>query len=298
MASTFEKDECLLLNFRLIFFKNICILQINSQSREAPIMSIKKDQLIQFIEKPGLLNEQTIGELKEIVEEFPYFQTGQLLYTYNLYSQANFRYEGYLKTCSIHATDRTILYHLLQQQPPTEKSLTGAVPPDKKIRETSAVFELAEEKQITETELPSRPAPQPNETELIDFDLLSFDQTDENFASDDNTTDLLTLEVVGQSEPVEPKASEKIDLIDQFIKENPVIQPRKVVVPERNELPNAKEEPEIENDEFITETLSRIYLKQGHYQKAIDSFKRLSLKFPEKSVYFAEQIEEIKKLLN
>ena len=273
-------------------------MQINSQSREAPIMSIKKDQLIQFIEKPGLLNEQTIGELKEIVEEFPYFQTGQLLYTYNLYSQANFRYEGYLKTCSIHATDRTILYHLLQQQPPTEKSLTGAVPPDKKIRETSAVFELAEEKQITETELPSRPAPQPNETELIDFDLLSFDQTDENFASDDNTTDLLTLEVVGQSEPVEPKASEKIDLIDQFIKENPVIQPRKVVVPERNELPNAKEEPEIENDEFITETLSRIYLKQGHYQKAIDSFKRLSLKFPEKSVYFAEQIEEIKKLLN
>jgi len=59
-----------------------------------------------------------------------------------------------------------------------------------------------------------------------------------------------------------------------------------------------KEEESNENDEFITETLSRIYLKQGHYQKAIDSFKRLSLKFPEKSVYFAQQIEEIKKSLN
>ncbi|HWS01562.1 MAG TPA: hypothetical protein VN249_13155, partial [Prolixibacteraceae bacterium] len=77
-------------------------------------MSLTKDQLIQFMEKPGLLKEQTIGELKEIVDEFPYFQSAQLLYTYNLYSQANFRYASYLKTCSIYATDRTILYRLLQ----------------------------------------------------------------------------------------------------------------------------------------------------------------------------------------
>ena len=77
-----------------------------------------------------------------------------------------------------------------------------------------------------------------------------------------------------------------------------MIQPLKEISEPEMELFELQEEGESENDEFITETLSRIYLKQGHYQKAIDSFRRLSLKFPEKSVYFAEQIEEIKKLLN
>ena len=39
-------------------------------------MSVTKDQLLLFIEKPVLLKEQTIGDLKEIVEEFPLFSIG------------------------------------------------------------------------------------------------------------------------------------------------------------------------------------------------------------------------------
>jgi hypothetical protein len=95
----------------------------------------------------------------------------------------------------------------------------------------------------------------------------------------------------------EPLGNEKVDLIEQFIKVNPTIQPRNESFSTSKEQSELKMEGLDENDEFITETLSRIYLKQGHHQKAIDSFRRLSLKFPEKSVYFAQQIEEIKKLL-
>ncbi len=53
-----------------------------------------------------------------------------------------------------------------------------------------------------------------------------------------------------------------------------------------------------ENDEIITETLAMIYLEQKKYDKALDAFQKLSLKYPEKSIYFATRIEEIEKLKN
>ena len=51
-----------------------------------------------------------------------------------------------------------------------------------------------------------------------------------------------------------------------------------------------------ENDDFITETLAKIYIEQGHFDKAINAFEKLILKFPEKNTLFASQINEIKKI--
>ena len=53
-----------------------------------------------------------------------------------------------------------------------------------------------------------------------------------------------------------------------------------------------------ENDDFVTETLASIYAQQGYYKKASHIFEKLSLKYPEKSTYFAAQIEKIKNLMN
>lgn len=261
-------------------------------------MSVSKDQLIQFIERPGLLKDQTIADLKEIVDEFPYFQTAQLLYTYNLHSQANFRYEAYLKTCSIYATDRSILYRLLQPRIAVAPPARQESPVGLNGQETASLFELSDEKQVTQSEFSELISSDASGEELIDFDLLSFDQTEVLEESPGSGNGFETVVKPVQKEAVESIAEGKQDLIDQFIKVNPTIQPLKEISASENELFELREETDAENDEFITETLSRIYLKQGHYQKAIDSFRRLSLKFPEKSVYFAEQIEEIKKLLN
>jgi hypothetical protein len=83
-------------------------------------------------------------------------------------------------------------------------------------------------------------------------------------------------------------------LIDRFIIANPRIEPAR-------EKKDIVQEDLSENvfgeGSLVTETLAKIYINQGYYSKAIDIFEKLSLKYPEKSSYFATQIQKIKELL-
>jgi hypothetical protein len=84
------------------------------------------------------------------------------------------------------------------------------------------------------------------------------------------------------------------ELIDRFIIANPRIEPNK----EKKDFPeDDRSKPAFEEGGFVTETLARIYTAQGYYSKAIDIYEKLSLKFPEKSSYFATQIEKVKEYL-
>ncbi len=113
-----------------------------------------------------------------------------------------------------------------------------------------------------------------------DNDLLDFEYNLEDII--DNTDQTPTVQ-----------KSKKDKLIEKFIKEEPRINQHAPKATDKDQSTDSVKE----NNELFTETLANIYIKQENYSKAIYIYKQLSLKYPQKSAYFANQIEKIKKNL-
>jgi|GEM_PF-362804 hypothetical protein len=96
----------------------------------------------------------------------------------------------------------------------------------------------------------------------------------------------------------EQKKSGKMDLIDNFLNSGGS---QKRIVPQGSDsTPNEdfSVRSALESDDLMTETLADIHINQKRYQKAVEIFERLRLKYPEKSVYFARRIKEMEDLIN
>jgi hypothetical protein len=99
---------------------------------------------------------------------------------------------------------------------------------------------------------------------------------------------LSTVKPIVRESIKEKKKITRTSIIDRFIEKNPRIKPvikdkNITVLVSKNESSNS----------LMTETLAKVYLEQKKYENAIQAYKILSLKYPEKSGFFADQIKRV-----
>jgi len=214
--------------------------------------------LIEYIQSPQNIKAEDVAAIDSLLLEFPYYQTAQLLLTKGLLNTDSIRYNRQLKKAAAYSLNRKQLFTLITQNKVGHK----AVPMLEKEKTKSIPEELELGKPLDF-----------NEGEKCSF------------------SEWLSL---SKTKKIERKPKpQQTNLINKFIDKTTISKPKKEVFFNAGDV--AKESL-VENNELVTPTLAKVYLEQGHYPKAISAYEKLSLKYPEKNSFFANQIKLINKL--
>ena len=285
--------------------------------------------LIEFnkiLSRPGQIKKDQINGLYTIIEKYPYFQAAHFLHLNGLKNRHSFKYNDYLKLTAAYTTDRSVLFDYItsddfdihpapadlipldpevktETKPKTKFETRPETKPDE-VEEVVEVAEVLEVVEDLEDETRTKKATEPSpEATLKIGEPLKFGR-EETF-SFRQWLQLSHLEPIERKDSVsatepktvpipekkEPQALTNTELIDRFISSSPKITPSIL-----DSYSNTNMDSVPENENLMTETLAHVYVEQKKYQKAITAFTVLSLKYPEKSSFFALQIEAIKKL--
>ena len=242
--------------------------------------------LQQWIQHPEQLNRDTLYELRTWVARYPYFQSLRLLYLKNLYLLHDPDFGSELRKSVFYVADRRVLFYLLEGDRYELKSKKSTL-----LAAAQADAEPGIDRTLSliDAFLATLPEEQPQSMEL-DYAM-------------DYTSYLLRQE--DEPQPEQPVEETPLlrghELIEEFLQGAPFV---KI---EENEPEAAEEEDSSESEEFVseervedgyfTETLAKIYVKQQRYDKALEIIKKLSLNYPKKNAYFADQIRFLEKLI-
>ena len=266
-----------------------------------------------LINKPDAINEKQTDALGKVLDEFPFFQSARALRLKGLYNQNSFKYNYALKVTAAHTTDRTVLFDFITSDTfvAIQKGLY-----DKKILELLDISVIDWEIIKPETRLEAKTntleqsiitsikeASDAEESTKIAVEKLNIGKPlDFSVNEKHSFQEWLQLsriepivrekEIVNNSEStiLEDEKKKKAQLIDKFIESSPKIPPIK----QNANSSTYSESNSADTSYLMTETLARVYLEQKKYQKAIQAYEILILKYPEKSSFFANHISDIK----
>ncbi len=293
---------------------------------------MKQTELIQLISTPHKSNYGDLEKLQDLKKQFPFFQSAHMLLTLVSKKFDSGIYQNTLRKTAISIPNRSRLYNLLNaaesvkeevvvqkqtseiehlkaielhshKNKPTEEELTQQVEKEIEKQVVSAIVEtevLKTKDWFTTEKKTEKKEVKIEEKKKINSG--SFTDWLQNLKKEDGVVEEIKKEEVEEVEsriitefkkPKDKKEEEKA-IIDKIIDSEPGnirLDPNQRFY-EANA--NAKESL-LENEHLVTETLAKIYALQGNISKAVRAYEILSLRFPQKSAYFASLIEGLKK---
>lgn len=289
---------------------------------------LNKSTYTYLLANPQKITDEDLLGLDAVLKKYPYFQSARALQLKGLKNQESYLYNDALKITAAHTTDRDILFEYITSEKFIQNEISKVIlQQDASVNEIKVVSENVSEqisihidKQIKAELQKAEAILNPDlfqrkltsvshlvgENEKAPEEILQPDKPLEFNQRDTHSfSEWLKLtkakpieretEISSKKETTDEK-ERKSELIDKFIQEKPKIIPTNAVQKPETKNPSATYAQTPES--LMTETLAKVYLQQKNYKKAIQAYKILILKNPEKSGFFADQIRAIDKLIN
>lgn len=218
-------------------------------------------------------NTLNISQLETIANEYPYFQFAKAILVKKYRTSEHFKYNNTLKNLAANTINREVLFDYITHIEASKKETKTAISKEHHI-----------ETRVTETNFKEIVKELDTPLEFTTAEKHSFTQWLQ--ISDHKPIERKPKGDKNQHAPLQTK----LNTIDQFLQSNPKISPLK-----KHTTTNSSTEKNAQDksNQLMTETLAKVYIAQKKYNDAIQAYKILSLKYPEKSSFFADQIKKI-----
>ena len=250
--------------------------------------------ITELIQHPEMMDRDTLYELRSTLALYPYFQISRLRMLQNLFILHDPSFDEELRRAAIYITDRKVLFRLVEAAHYRVRKDRADQKPqsDNKGKETASAANrtISLIDNFLDT-IPADPAPkekrrrQPTPADAT-IDYVAYLIETDTTADDRPETEQKPL-LKGQN------------LIDNFIENDrgKIVLSDTVEFTPQLDTTNGGNDGKQADEGYFTETLARIYIKQGRYSKALEIIQRLSLIYPKKNAYFADQIRFLQKLI-
>ncbi len=250
---------------------------------------MEKEDFYAYLIETKELNASSLLQLKQMTQRYPYFQTAKLLLLKNLKEQEDATFISELKKNSIECSDREKLFYYLYKE------------------RYARFFEKTEDQNHFNEDRTALLLH--SFLESIDEKHSVDEKRKENIVLEDNS--ILSTDYLAYLEHNEPHSDSLYDeddskpmkhqeLVDRFLEKSSSDESLfSNNIKEENNKSNSNQGVDnlLDDDTFLTETLAQVYIKQKKYEQALTIIKRLSLNFPKKSIYFADQIRFLEYLI-
>ena len=236
---------------------------------------MNREKFDKFIENYDSNNEIFVSQMALLIEKYPYFQLPRFFLTKSLKDQNKNGLDMALNQLALYTANRGLLKQKIESKVKSTKKVKDTKPSNTTKKIQNNLQSIAKEKKLKSQS--NKKVRFSKDLKLSFLDWIKYTEENQNIQ-------------IQESKKLEPLKN-KLSIIDRFIEADPKISPM-----EKNEPIESLINGDFNSEELMTESLAKILLRQKKYKKAIKAYKILSLKYPEKNVFFAGQIQKIKKL--